>query len=243
MTCWFISDLHLAPEETRITAGFMDFLLEPQSGDDLYILGDFFNYWIGDDLEHPYTEQIKQLLKATSDRGVNVFFMHGNRDFLIGQDFCTDTACTLLEDPTLVNIGGEPALLMHGDSLCTKDLAYMEFRSMARNPEWQKAFLSKSIEERVAFAQQARDESQSSNSMKDEDIMDVTPEEVDKILLEHSCSRMIHGHTHRPAVHNWEVNGQKLERIVLGDWYTKGWYLKVENNQFDLVEFDLPEAE
>lgn len=243
MTSWFISDLHLAPEETRITAGFMDFLLEPQSGDDLYILGDFFNYWIGDDLEHPYTEQIKQLLKATSDRGVNVFFMHGNRDFLIGQDFCEQAGCTLLDDPTLKEIGGEPALLMHGDSLCTQDIAYMEFRSMARNPEWQKAFLSKSIEDRVAFAQQARDESKSSNSMKDEDIMDVTPEEVDKILLKHSCSRMIHGHTHRPAVHNWEVNGQKLERIVLGDWYTKGWYLKVKNNQFDLVEFDLPETE
>lgn len=241
-TSWFISDLHLAPEETRITAGFMDFLLEPQSGDDLYILGDFFNYWIGDDLQHPYIEQIKQLLRATSERGVNLYFMHGNRDFLIGQDFCNDTGCTLLEDPTLVQIGGAPALLMHGDSLCTKDLAYMEFRAMARNPEWQNEFLSKSIEDRVAFAQQARDESKSSNSMKDEAIMDVTPEEVDKALLDANCHRMIHGHTHRPATHNWEVNGQQLQRIVLGDWYTKGWYLKVENNQFDLVEFDLPEA-
>jgi len=241
-TSWFISDLHLAPEESRITAGFMDFLLEPQSGDDLYILGDFFNYWIGDDLEHPYIEQIKQLLRATSERGVNLYFMHGNRDFLIGQDFCNDTGCTLLEDPTLVEIGGAPALLMHGDSLCTKDLAYMEFRAMARNPEWQNEFLSKSIEDRVAFAQQARDESKSSNSMKDEAIMDVTPEEVDKALLSANCRRMIHGHTHRPAVHNWESNGQQLQRIVLGDWYTKGWYLKVENNQFDLVEFDLPEG-
>jgi len=241
-TSWFISDLHLAPEESRITAGFMDFLLEPQSGDDLYILGDFFNYWIGDDLEHPYIEQIKQLLRATSERGVNLYFMHGNRDFLIGQDFCNDTGCTLLEDPTLVEIGGAPALLMHGDSLCTKDLAYMEFRAMARNPEWQNEFLSKSIEDRVAFAQQARDESKSSNSMKDEAIMDVTPEEVDKALVSANCRRMIHGHTHRPATHNWESNGQQLQRIVLGDWYTKGWYLKVENNQFDLVEFDLPEG-
>jgi len=242
MTSWFISDLHLAPEESRITAGFMDFLLEPQSGDDLYILGDFFNYWIGDDLEHPYIEQIKQLLRATSERGVNLYFMHGNRDFLIGQDFCNDTGCTLLEDPTLVEIGGAPALLMHGDSLCTKDLAYMELRAMARNPEWQNEFLSKSIEDRVAFAQQARDESKSSNSMKDEAIMDVTPEEVDKALLSANCRRMIHGHTHRPATHNWESNGQQFQRIVLGDWYTKGWYLKVENNQFDLVEFDLPEG-
>ena len=240
MTTWFISDLHLAPEETRITAGFMDFLLQPQAGDSLYILGDFFNYWIGDDLEHPYTEQIKQLLKATSDRGVKLFFMHGNRDFLIGQRFCEESGCTLLDDPTVITLGGEPAILMHGDSLCTKDEAYMQFRTMARNPEWQAQFLSKPIEDRIAFAQQARNESKSSNSMKDDAIMDVTPEEVDKALLSLQCARMIHGHTHRPATHQWNVQGQAMERIVLGDWYTKGWYLKVEGDQFDLVEFDLP---
>lgn len=240
MATWFISDLHLAPEETAITAGFLDFMLEPQAGDELYILGDFFNYWIGDDFQHPYIDQIKHVLKATSDRGVNLFFMHGNRDFLIGEDFCKETGCTLLEDPTLIQLGGEPALLMHGDSLCTKDEAYMQFRSMARNPEWQKEFLSKTIEERVTFAQQARDESQSSNSMKDDTIMDVTPEEVDKILVKHNCQRMIHGHTHRPAIHNWQHTNQDLERIVLGDWYKKGWYLKVEGSTFDLVEFDLP---
>ena len=147
---------------------------------------------------------------------------------------------TLLQDPTLIKLDGEDVLLMHGDSLCTRDEAYMQFRTMARSPEWQKAFLSKTIEERVAFAQQARDESQSSNSMKDDDIMDVTPEEVDSILEQFNCQRLIHGHTHRPATHNWQHNGQDLERIVLGDWYTHGWYLKVQDGQYQQVKFELP---
>jgi UDP-2,3-diacylglucosamine hydrolase len=240
MSTWFISDLHLAPEETRITAGFLDFMLEPQAGDSLYILGDFFNYWIGDDVEHPYIQQIQQVLKATKDRGVDLYFMHGNRDFLIGDAFCKASGMTLLNDPTVITLNSEPVVLMHGDSLCTRDEAYMAFRKMARDPQWQQQFLSQSIEERIAFAQKARDESQSSNSMKDESIMDVTPAEVDIELTKLNSKRMIHGHTHRPAIHNWQFNGNKRERIVLGDWYEKGWYLKVENGQYDLVEFDLP---
>ncbi|MFY0639573.1 MAG: UDP-2,3-diacylglucosamine diphosphatase [Bermanella sp.] len=240
MSTWFISDLHLAPEETRITAGFLDFMLEPQAGDSLYILGDFFNYWIGDDVKHPYIQQIQQVLKATKDRGVDLYFMHGNRDFLIGDAFCKASGMTLLNDPTVITLNGEPVVLMHGDSLCTRDEAYMAFRKMARDPQWQQQFLSQSIEERIAFAQKARDESQSSNSMKDESIMDVTPTEVDIELTKLNSKRMIHGHTHRPAIHNWQFNGNELERIVLGDWYEKGWYLKVENGQYDLVEFDLP---
>lgn len=242
MSTWFISDLHLAPEETRITAGFLDFMLEPQSGDTLYILGDFFNYWIGDDLAHPYSKQIQQILKATQERGVTLYFMHGNRDFLIGEAFCKTAGMTLLNDPTVINLNDEPVVLMHGDSLCTRDEPYMEFRKMARNPQWQQEFLSQSIEARIAFAQKARSESQSSTSMKDEDIMDVTPSEVDVELTKHQATRMIHGHTHRPAVHNWQYKDQDRERIVLGDWYTKGWYLKVDNGQYDLVEFDLPAA-
>ena len=240
MSTWFISDLHLAPEETRITAGFLDFMLEPQAGDSLYILGDFFNYWIGDDVQHPYIEQIQQVLKATQERGVAVFFMHGNRDFLLGETFCKAAGMTLLSDPTVIDLDGEPVVLMHGDSLCTRDEAYMAFRKMARDPQWQQQFLNQSIEERIAFAQKARDESQSSNSMKEESIMDVTPAEVDIELTKLNSKRMIHGHTHRPAIHNWQHNGQALERIVLGDWYTKGWYLKVDNKQYNLVEFDLP---
>jgi len=242
MSTWFISDLHLAPEETRITAGFLDFMLEPQQGDDLYILGDFFNYWIGDDYQDPYIDQIQQVLKATSERGVNIFFMHGNRDFLVGERFCKQSGMKLLQDPTVIKLNNEPVLLSHGDSLCTRDKPYMEFRKMARSPEWQKQFLNQSIEDRTAYAQKARAESQSNNSMKNVDIMDVTPSEVDKILNQYNCSRMIHGHTHRPAIHKWENEGIKQERIVLGDWYTKGWYLKVDTS-YELIEFDLPSTQ
>jgi len=239
-TCWFISDLHLAPEETRITAGFFDFILQPQAGDTLFILGDFFNYWIGDDVEHPYTEQIKQVLKATADRGVCIYIMHGNRDFLIGSQFCQQSGSTLLPDPTLIDLKGEATLLMHGDSLCTRDTDYMQFRKMARNPAWQAEFLGKTIEERLAFANQARSESESSNSMKDDEIMDVTADEVDIALEQHNCKHMIHGHTHRPNIHQWSKNGEQRQRIVLGDWYKKGWYLKHDGNQLDFVQFDLP---
>ena len=242
MSTWFISDLHLAPEETRITAGFLDFMLEPQAGDSLYILGDFFNYWIGDDVKHPYIEQIQQVLNATQARGVTSYFMHGNLDFLVGEDFCKAAGMTLLGDPTVIQLGSESVVLMHGDSLCTRDQAYMEFRKMARDPQWQKQFLGQPIEDRIAYAQKARSESQSSNSMKDESIMDVTPAEVDLELTKHHCKRMIHGHTHRPAIHQWQHDGENRERIVLGDWYTKGWYLKFDQNQYDLVEFDLPNS-
>lgn len=242
MSTWFISDLHLAPEETRITAGFLDFMLKPQAGDSLYILGDFFNYWVGDDVTSPYSDQIQQVLRATKERGVSLYFMHGNRDFLIGDTFCQASGMTLLSDPTIIELDGESVVLMHGDSLCTRDLAYMGFRKMARDPQWQSTFLKQPVEKRLAYAQKARSESQANTQMKDELIMDVTPSEVDATLVKHHSKRMIHGHTHRPATHHWQHKGQEFERIVLGDWYTKGWYLKVDNGQYKLVEFDLPQA-
>ena len=242
MTTWFISDLHLAIEETAITAGFYAFLLEPQSGDTLYILGDFFNYWVGDDVDDEYANEIKQALKATSDRGVKIFIMHGNRDFLIGETFCKQSDCTLLNDPTLINLDGEPVLLLHGDSLCTNDLEYMEFRAMARGDAWKNNFLSQPIEARIAYAETARKQSQKTNNTKDMSIMDVTPEAVTQALTEHKCTRMIHGHTHRPATHDWQEDGQNMQRIVLGDWYTHGWYLKVENGEYQNIKFDLPNA-
>ena len=242
MTHWFISDLHLAPEETRITAGFLDFLLEPQEGDSLYILGDFFNYWLGDDFPHPYIQSIKDVLRATSDRGVKLFFMHGNRDFLIGNQFCQDTNITLLNDPSLITLNGESVLLMHGDSLCTLDTAYMAFRKMVRGQDWQTQFLSQSIEDRLVFANKARDESKKDNAQKEQTIMDVTPSEVNKALLEANVTRLIHGHTHRPAIHDFDLDGANAQRIVLGDWYTQGWYLKVNEQGYRLVDFDLPSA-
>ncbi|MFT7110540.1 MAG: UDP-2,3-diacylglucosamine hydrolase [Psychrobacter glaciei] len=242
MTTWFISDLHLALEETRITAGFYQFILEPQAGDTLYILGDFFNYWVGDDVDDEYADQIKQALKATSERGVKLYIMHGNRDFLIGEKFCQQSSCTLLDDPTLIDLAGEPVLLLHGDSLCTKDLDYMAFRSMARGQEWQDNFLSQPLANRIAYAETARKQSQNSNQNKDMSTMDVTIEAVNNVLTEHNCTRMIHGHTHQPNTHNWVNNDLTCERIVLGDWYTHGWYLKVENGQYHNIKFDLPSA-
>lgn len=242
MTHWFISDLHLAPEETRITAGFLDFMLEPQDGDHLYILGDFFNYWLGDDVPHPYIDSIKNVLKATTERGVKLFFMHGNRDFLIGEQFCKDTHITLLEDPSIITLNDEPVLLMHGDSLCTLDTEYMAFREMVRSQEWQAQFLGQSLEDRLAFANKARDESQKGNAIKEQTIMDVTKSEVDTSLTKANVTRLIHGHTHRPAIHDFDLDGANAQRIVLGDWYSHGWYLKVNEQGYRLVDFDLPVA-
>lgn len=242
MATWFISDLHLALEETRITAGFYNFLLEPQSGDTLYILGDFFNYWVGDDVQDPYADQIKEALRVTADRGVKIFMMHGNRDFLIGEQFCHESHTTLIEDPTLIDLDGEPVLVLHGDSLCTKDLEYMAFRKVARDEPWQTDFLSQPISDRIAYAEMARKQSQNNNSIKDMTMMDVTSEAVSKIFSDFDCCKMIHGHTHRPATHNWQNDGKDFQRIVLGDWYTHGWYLKVENGQYQNIKFDLPNA-
>lgn len=242
MTHWFISDLHLAPEETRITAGFLDFMLEPQDGDHLYILGDFFNYWLGDDVPHPYIDNIKNVLKATTERGVKLFFMHGNRDFLIGEQFCKDTHITLLEDPSIITLNDEPVLLMHGDSLCTLDTEYMAFREMVRSQKWQAQFLGQSLEDRLAFANKARDESQKGNAIKEQTIMDVTKSEVDASLTKANVTRLIHGHTHRPAIHDFDLDGANAQRIVLGDWYSHGWYLKVNEQGYRLVDFDLPMA-
>lgn len=240
MNTWFISDLHLAPEETRITAGFLHFLSLPQAGDELYILGDFFNYWLGDDIQDDYADTIKAALKALHDRHIKLYFMHGNRDFLIGETFCQQTHSTLLPDPSVIKLNGQPVVLMHGDSLCSKDTAYMEFRAMARSPQWQQQFLSQSIAARTVFAEQARAASQQGNAMKDEVIMDVSQADVDAALQDFKSLKLIHGHTHRPAIHDWQLNGQAMQRIVLGDWYHHGWYLKVHNQQFDLIEFELP---
>ncbi|MEY8248111.1 MAG: UDP-2,3-diacylglucosamine diphosphatase [Bermanella sp.] len=240
MTSWFISDLHLAPEETRITAGFLEFLQRPQAKHRLYILGDFFNYWVGDDVVDPYVEEIKQALRETARRGVQLFFMHGNRDFLVGQKFCDDSHCTLLPDPSLISLNGESVLLMHGDSLCTQDSEYMRFRAMVRGRDWQQTFLSQSLAARQAFAQKARTESQAGNAMKDMAILDVTPSEVSRLMAAHHVTRMIHGHTHRPDRHDFQHDGLHMQRIVLGDWYTQGWYLKVDEQGYQLLEFELP---
>ena len=230
-----ISDLHLAPDRPRVSNALQDFLTANRDCDALYILGDLFEVWVGDDDDDALATDIASALRDFSNGGSALFLMHGNRDFLLGPAFCADVGATLLDDPTTVLLHGTPTLLMHGDSLCTGDIEYQRFRQQARDPAWQAQLLDRSLEERRAFAMQLRTISKESNSNKAEDIMDVTPEEVERELAEHGVTRLIHGHTHRPGVHR-QANG---ERWVLGDWDRKGWYIALEGDNIELVDFDI----
>ncbi|WP_129138512.1 UDP-2,3-diacylglucosamine diphosphatase [Modicisalibacter coralii] len=230
MTTLLISDLHLHPQAPDIAEGFKRYLTEHAAGADaLYILGDLFEAWIGDDYQGDFEATILDALRRLSDTGTRLYFMHGNRDFLIGEGFAEATGTTLLPDPISIDLGGERVLLMHGDSLCTRDAAYMAFRAKARDPKWQAQILALPVEQRLALAQDLRRQSGEANSNKAEDIMDVTPEEVTRVMAEHGVSTLIHGHTHRPAVHALEIAGEPARRIVLGDWQPdRGWEIRVE---------------
>lgn len=229
MTTLFISDLHLDPERPEITRLFLDFLAgEARRAEALYILGDLFEAWIGDDDDDPHHARVTAGLRALAEAGVPVRVMHGNRDFLLGADFAARSACRLLPEHELIELYGEPTLLLHGDTLCTDDTAYQQFRAQVRSPAWQQAFLAKPLAERRAFAAQARRESRLAQSRLDQAIMDVNPEAVKKVMREHGVRRLIHGHTHRPAVHEFELDGAPATRIVLGDWYEQGSVLRCD---------------
>ncbi|WP_100639585.1 UDP-2,3-diacylglucosamine diphosphatase [Marinobacter salexigens] len=229
MTTLFISDLHLEESRPDITGAFLGFLKEKAPGaESLYILGDFFEAWIGDDERTPLQDQAATALRALSDSGTRIFLMHGNRDFLIGEDFCARSGATLLDDPTLIDLYGTPALLMHGDSLCTADVEYQKFRAKMRDPQMQKMILARPLDDRQQMARQLREMSMSTNRGKAEEIMDVTPEEVVRVMEAQDVPLLIHGHTHRPAEHNLEVNGKPAKRIVLGDWDKNIWWLAAE---------------
>ncbi|SHK41847.1 UDP-2,3-diacylglucosamine hydrolase [Marinobacter antarcticus] len=226
MTTLFISDLHLEESRPDITGAFLGFLKEEAPGaEKLYILGDFFEAWIGDDERTPLQEQVAAALRALSENGTRIFLMHGNRDFLLGEDFCDRAGATLLDDPTLIDLQGTPTLLMHGDSLCTADVEYQKFRANMRNPQTQKLILARPLKDRQRMARQLRELSMATNRGKAEDIMDVTPDEVVRVMENHNVSQLIHGHTHRPAEHELEVNGEAAKRIVLGDWDENVWWL------------------
>jgi UDP-2,3-diacylglucosamine hydrolase len=232
VTTLFISDLHLEESRPDITGAFLGFLKTHAMGvEQLYILGDFFEAWIGDDERTPLQEQVAAALREVRDSGTEIFLMHGNRDFLIGNDYCERAGATLLDDPTVVDLYGTPALLMHGDSLCTADVEYQKFRANMRNPQMQKMMLARPLEDRQQMARQLRQMSMAKNQGKAEDIMDVTPEEVVKELEHHGVQLMIHGHTHRPAIHDLEANGEPARRIVLGDWNTHVWWLEARSGQ------------
>ncbi len=233
MSTLFISDLHLSAERPDITQAFQHLLqnIAPDS-EALYILGDLFEVWLGDDLISPeYHESIAEL-KKLSDKNVPIYIMRGNRDFLFGPQFELLSGATLIDDPTIIDLYGTTTLLMHGDTLCTDDIKYQEFRSMVRNPAFQNDFLSKTAAERIAIAKQLRDTSKSETNSKSEDIMDVNSSAVIDAFSQHNVQNFIHGHTHRPAVHELEANNLPAKRIVLQDWYDSGSVLIYTNTGF-----------
>jgi len=230
MSTLFISDLHLSAERPAITALFLEFLRgRARSAEALYILGDLFEYWIGDDVAgRPEYQPLIAGLRELTAAGVPVYVMHGNRDFLLGAGFEQATGCTLIPDPSEISLYGEKTLLMHGDSLCTDDVAYLKFRAMVRNPDWVKMFLAKTIAERVAIVRDYREISKAATATKKPEIMDVNPGAVESVLRQHGVRHLIHGHTHRPAQHQLLLDGQSLRRTVLGDWYDQGSVLRCD---------------
>ena len=238
MNSLFISDLHLSEERPHITAAFFAFLAHKASRcNELYILGDFFDAWIGDDDDRPLSEEVAQALKSIAAKGVQIFFQHGNRDFLLGEDYAARCGMQLLPALHVIEREGRRYLLAHGDQFCTQDLAYQQFRTLVRDPAWQLDFLAKPITERREIALQLRAKSKEANSVKAEDIMDVTPSEIDNVLLQQRCSTLIHGHTHRPARHSLTLpDGSATERLVLGDWTKTYWFLQLCGKDLTLIE-------
>jgi UDP-2,3-diacylglucosamine hydrolase len=229
MTTLFISDLHLDPEHPELVRLFGDFIDgEAREAEALYILGDLFEAWVGDDDPSEIGAFAIQKLRGLRDAGVPVFFQHGNRDFLVGRTFAHRAGVRLLPENAVVLLSGEPVLLMHGDTLCTDDRAYQAFRAQTRDPAWQARFLSQPLAARLAFAAQARAASRErQQAMKSDDraqfetITDVSPATVDATLARYGVNTLIHGHTHRPAIHDLAIDGRACRRIVLGDWHVR----------------------
>ena len=235
MATLFISDLHLDAKRPDIGEQFLALLEgEARNAETLYILGDLFESWVGDDDPNEHYAAIKSALRALVDTGVPVYFMHGNRDFMIGADFAGETGVQILPDPTPIELHGDTVLLSHGDALCTDDVEYQQVRTMVRNPEWQAMMLAKPIEERLAFAAHARAQSMERNQSLSEDITDVNQGEVDNLINEHGVDILLHGHTHRPAVHEVDLGDRTAKRIVLGDWYEQGSIVRWDENGFSL---------
>lgn len=223
MTTLFISDLHLEAKRPEIGEQFLAFLAgEAREAEALYILGDLFEAWLGDDDPNPHYAGMKTAIREVADSGVPVFFMHGNRDFMIGEQFAAETGVTILNDPEIVDLYGDKVLLSHGDALCTDDVHYQQIRAMTRDPEWQDMMRAKPIQERIEFAIQARKDSLAHGESLDDEITDVNQGAVEQTIREHGVDILLHGHTHRPAIHEVELDDRVATRIVLGDWYEQG---------------------
>ncbi|WP_462158629.1 UDP-2,3-diacylglucosamine diphosphatase [Pseudoalteromonas sp. GB56] len=219
----FISDLHLSATQPEITAEFFEFLDTQLSEevDALYILGDFFEVWVGDDANDPLSDDIAARLKSISGCGIKVYFIHGNRDFLVGKKYAEQAGMTLLPEQTVIDLYGTPTLLLHGDEMCTQDVEYQKFRKKSRGWWWPRLMLSMPLWYRRRVARKARIKSKMSQQKKRAEILDVEPSSVDKTFAVHKVRLMIHGHTHRPAIHCHGAN----TRIVLGDWYSQASYI------------------
>ncbi len=234
----FISDLHLHESRPQITRAFFHFLqTQAINAQALYILGDFFDAWIGDDDDADLPRQVAAELLALHHKGIAIYFMHGNRDFLLGDSYAQKAGMKIIPEGTLVDLYGTPALLVHGDALCTSDKDYQAFRTMVRSTQWQQQVLAQPLAARRELAAQLRDKSQSMNSLKAADIMDVTPEEVVRQMEQAQVQLMIHGHTHRPARHSLVANGKAAERIVLGDWHDHAWCIKAAPGEIALISW------
>ena len=240
MSTLFISDLHLTGKRPAVTRLFLDFLQhEAIEAEALYILGDFFEYGSGDEAIHrPDHEPIIKALKQLRSTGTPIYVMRGNRDFLMDNDFENASGCDLIADPCVINLYGRKALLTHGDYLCTDDVAYQEFRQMVRQRSWQKEFLKKSVEERDAIAQKYRSVSKEISATKDTGIMDINQQTLQQEMEKYGVDLVIHGHTHRPGVHQFRLNGIDAKRIVLGDWFDHGSMLVVNQDSMNLMNVE-----
>ena len=232
----FISDLHLSDKHPELTQAFFKFLEESKEAcTHLFILGDLFETWVGDDDDLPIHIEIKQALKAFTTNGPETFFIHGNRDFLVGEAFAKETGITILPDPYTLEINNQKVILSHGDFLCTDDKDYIDFRNQVRNQDWQNNFLEKPLDERKQIAATLRADSKEATSKKSNEITDVNNQSVEDFINEHQPDLFIHGHTHRPNIH--DVGSSK--RIVLGDWGEYGWLLTIDGQTFNLEKFSI----
>jgi UDP-2,3-diacylglucosamine hydrolase len=226
MPIHFISDLHLSAEQPALTQLFTHYLnhIAPDA-DAVFILGDLFEVWLGDDMILPEYQDAIEAIKALTEKNIPVYIMYGNRDFLMREQFEKITGSQLINDPTIIDLYGTPTLLMHGDTLCTDDVEYQKFRTMVRSTDWQNDFLGKSQEERLAIAKQYRDKSKTATKSKTSSIMDVNQQEVETVMQIYKVTQLIHGHTHRPNTHHFKLGDRDAKRLVLADWDLAGHIL------------------
>ena len=235
----FISDLHLDKTRSDTIDYFLKFIKDRSTSlEKLFILGDFVESWVGDDDPAEGVIDAFEILKSISKK-TKIYFMHGNRDFMISSKICNKYGMELIEDPTLINLHNRKILLMHGDTLCVDDVKYQEFRQLVRNKSWQAQMMQKSLEERLMIAETLRNKSVNETTYKDEFIMDVNEEEVKKCFMKFDVEMIIHGHTHRPMIHEVEIDERKHKRIVLGDWDTKSHVFILNNKNLELQEIEL----